>query len=82
MNLLMAKSMAGVYQWNEDGLFDGEIVGVLPKIRIVGSNHYEILNDFREKVDVYLKDCEHKYIEPYSFNVPELIDVLEKYEQL
>lgn len=80
-NLMEYKGYVGSVEFSqEDELFFGKVQGLRTLISYEGSNATELVNDFHDAVDDYLKLCEDEGKEPEkaykgSFNVrisPEL----------
>ncbi|MCD7748397.1 MAG: type II toxin-antitoxin system HicB family antitoxin [Firmicutes bacterium] len=80
-NTMSYKDYVGSVEFSEsDGVFFGKVMGTRALISYEGTSANELVSDFHEAVDEYLKLCESKGIEPEktykgSFNVrisPEL----------
>lgn len=80
-NTMEYKGYIGSVEFSEtDELFFGQVQGIRSLISYEGINAKELVSDFHESVDAYLKFCEEEGIEPEkaykgSFNIrisPEL----------
>ena len=80
-NTMEYKGYIGSVEFSEeDALFYGKVQGIRSLISYEGTNASELISDFHEAVDEYLKLCKEQSIEPEkafkgSFNVrisPEL----------
>lgn len=80
-NTMEYKGYIGSVEFSEtDELFFGQVQGIRSLISYEGINAKELVRDFHESVDAYLKFCEEEGIEPEkaykgSFNIrisPEL----------
>ena len=80
-NLMEYKGYVGSVEFSEnDGVFYGKVQGIKSLISYEGKDAKELLYDFHEAVDSYLKVCDSNGVEPEkaykgSFNVrisPEL----------
>ena len=57
-NTIQYKGYVGSVEFSEeDGIFYGKVMGVRSLISYEGENEKELLNDFHNAVDDYLKTC-------------------------
>ena len=74
-NTMEYKGYLGSVEFSEpDNLFYGRVLGIRSLISYEGTSSIELVNDFHNAVDVYLKSCAREGIEPEtaykgSFNV-------------